>query len=197
SGNDILLEGDNVGSAATIAVNVQSGSLNVQGGNGDGTANGQDAAAVINGQAITAAANDFAFSEGPGSYSFTVTNGFTGAIDPISIDSQAGLYDVVGGNGDGTANGADATAEINGQQLVADNNRFSITTAVGAFEIDFVGGFTGVFDAVTVTSTIAAFNIQGADENGLASGVDAVAVINGTQETAVGNQFLVTGEHGL
>ncbi len=76
-----------------------------------------------------------------------------GSDAQVSVDVLSGKFDVSGGNGNGTANGTDATAVINGQGLVGEANRFTFSDATGSYEIEFVQGFTGNFDTVQVTST--------------------------------------------
>jgi hypothetical protein len=177
SGNTLTLSSSGVGSAATVAVTVNSGTFNTSGGNG--TANGGDAQLIINGQAIVAAGNDVSFSDSVGSYTFTLASGFTGAFSPITVTSANGTFDVVGGNGDQTAQGTDALATINGQALVADGNTFSINTGGGHFTLEIVDGFADALDDIHVESALAEFTINGGDGNGTDSGADGVATING------------------
>jgi len=158
---DLVLRSAEVGSDAAISVVVNSGSFNTTGGNGDGTANGVDAAALINGEAVTATGDNFAFADAQGSYSFAVTSGFTGAFDSVTVTSEA-TFETVGGNGDGTANGQNAIAELNGAQYSSSDNRFDLTTANGQFELEFAAGFTGQFSDITVSSTFDGFEFKGA-----------------------------------
>jgi uncharacterized membrane protein len=179
SGNTLTLRSSGVGSAATVEVDVNSGTFNTSGGNGNGTANGTDAQLTINGQQVVAAGNNVSFSDSLGSYSFTVASGFTGAFSTITVTSSNGEFDVVGGNGDGTAEGADALATINGQALIADGNTFSIDTGGGQFTLEVVDGFSGALDDIEVQSTLAEFTINGGDGNGTDVGADGQATING------------------
>ncbi len=192
-GNQVKLRSTGVGSAATVAVTVTSGSFPVSGGNGDGTANGLDAVAVIDGQTITAAGNQFAFSDAVGSYSFTAVGGYTGSLSAVSITSLAGSFDVTGG---GSASGLDALAEINGVQLTGERNRFEIGEAGGQFKLEFAPGFTGAFDEIAVRSVPDLFFLSGGDEAGLARGADFAAVINGEALTSIDGTFAVAGELG-
>ena len=144
---------------------------------------------MINGNTIAADGNDFQFTEAAGSYSFSVVQEFTGTLDTIDIDSQAGQFAVTGGNGNGTADGTDATAEIDGEQLTGSGNHFSVTTAVGQFELDFAAGFSGAFNSIQIDSTVAEFELADVDLDGRAEGTDAVAEINSVQVTGTGNEF--------
>jgi hypothetical protein len=179
SGNTLTLTSSGVGSAATVAVEVNSGSFNTSGGNGDGTANGTDAQLTINGQAVVGAGNNVSFADSLGSYTFTLASGFAGAFSTITVTSANGSFDVVGGNGDQTADGADALATINGQALVANGNTFSVNTGSGQFTLEIVDGFSGDLDYIEVASVLADFTIEGGDGGGADSGAAGQATING------------------
>ena len=66
-------------------------------------------------------------------------------------------------------------------------NHFAFSQAGGQFEWEFAAGFAGQFDPVTVGSTPHAFQIEGGDGAGAATGVDAVAVINGVELSSASN----------
>ena len=184
------------GAINSINVNSQAGQFNLTGGNGNGTANGTDAHATVNGQTLTGNGNFFQFSDALGSYSFNTVAGFTGAINPINVNSLAGQFDLSGGNGDGTANGTDAVAVINGVQQTGVGNEFNVSDAGGSFQLQFAAGFQGSFDPVTIQSNLAAFNLQGGNGNGLAHGTDFVATINGVNYTNTTNRLTVAGSNG-
>jgi hypothetical protein len=196
-GTQIKFRSVALGSAATVAINVTSGSFPVTGGNGNGTANGTDAVAVVNGQTITGVGNEFTFSDSVGSYSFTSASDFTGAFSSVSIVSQAGSFDLSGGNGDGTATGLDALAVINGTELTGVANRFVFSEPGGQFELEFAADFAGEFSPISVQSVAQPFDIEGGDESGLSAGADAVAVINGVEHASADGQFEVQGAHGV
>ncbi len=67
----------------------------------------------------------------------------------VAIEIQSGTFAVTGGNGDGTADGVDALADINGRSLTGDGNRFNANDNGFRFAIEFEGGFTGTFNTVT------------------------------------------------
>ena len=105
-GRNVRFRSVGVGGTATVGIQVNSGTFNVTGGNGNGTANGTNGVAVVNGQTITGAGNDFQVTTATGNYSFTAASGFTGAFSSVSITSTAGSFAISGGNGDGTAAGS-------------------------------------------------------------------------------------------
>ncbi|HJQ79094.1 MAG TPA: flagellin hook IN motif-containing protein [Lacipirellulaceae bacterium] len=191
SGNNLFLTSTGVGSAATVARIITSGTFNVTGGNGNGTANGTNAQLQINGQPIVAQGNNVAYTDALGSYTFILASGFTGAFNPITITSANGTFDVIGGNGDGTATGADAQAVINGQSLAAIGNTFSINTGGGQFLLELVDGFSGTLDPIDVESSFADFTITGGNGDRAANGIDAQATINGQSYTSATGNFTV------
>jgi len=186
---DLVLRSSGVGSAATIGINVTSGTFAVSGGNGNGTANGLDALATINGQSLTGVANSFTFADAGGSYSFTAAASFLGAISTVTVTSAAGEFDLSGGNGDGTANGVDAQATINGQTITGAGNDFSLTVGGDQFSFSATPGFAGALDPITVESTLATFDLSGGNGDGTAAGADAAAVINGQQVASGTRRF--------
>jgi len=170
-GNTLTLASSQTGSSADLALVVSSGTFNVSGGNGDGTANGVDAVygstpaisgtlqraatqaqLVYDGSAgqvattVTLAGSlgetDITVSEGEAlssveakinndSYKTGITASISGtdlvlsSVDygadvEITVSAAEGTFDVTGGNGDGTANGTDAAAEINGHLISGD-----------------------------------------------------------------------------
>jgi hypothetical protein len=184
------------GALSTITVQSQAGQFDVDGGDGEGAAAGLDAQATINGSALTASGNQFSFTDALGNYAFTAVQGFTGSLSPITVQSQAGEFELSGGNGDGTAAGLDALAVVNGAELTGTGNQFTVVGASGQYELQFQAGFTGSFDPVTVRSEIIGFDFEGGDGAGQAAGADAVAVINGTQVVGSQNRFTITGGGG-
>jgi len=184
SGTTITLNSQGVGSASTIDVAVSSGSFNTAGGNGDGTANGIDALLTLNGQSVTAAGLDVSYTDGLDSYAFTLAAGFTGAFDEVTVTSDNGTFDITGGDGNGTASGADALATINGQAVTAVGSLFSLSIDGGQYELEAAAGFAGVLDTITIASTLADFSVTGGDGNGTAAGTDGTATINGQSLTS-------------
>jgi flagellin-like hook-associated protein FlgL len=89
NGNDIDLTTVDYGITATIAVAVTSGTLDTNGGNGDGTAQGIDATATINGQSLTGDGNRFTLNDNGFTVRFDVTAGFSGALDTITVSGDA------------------------------------------------------------------------------------------------------------
>jgi hypothetical protein len=195
-GNTVIFESTGVGSAALVQINTTNGQFPVSGGDGNGLANGADAVAVINGQTVTASGNQFNFSTALGSYAFTAVQGYTGSLSPITIQSLPGQFDVVGGNGDGTAAGLDALVAINGVQFTGVGSLVTVNDFGGQYQLEFQAGFSGAFDAITVRSEVVGFQIEGGNANGLASGADAVALINGVRHVGSRDGFTVHGREG-
>jgi flagellin-like hook-associated protein FlgL len=88
-----------------------------------------------------------------------------GAGVETSVAVTSGTFAVTGGNGDGTANGTDATATINGVHTdfgsaTVDGNRVTVNQNGFHFEIEFVPGFTGDFNAITVTGDALTFALS-------------------------------------
>jgi hypothetical protein len=179
-----------------VSIQATSGSFPVTGGNGNGTASGANGVAVVNGQTLVGTGNQFSFSDPLGSYSFTAAAGFTGSFAPVSLTSEPGAFDVLGGDGNGAATGLDALAEINGVALTGAANRFAVGGPGGQFQIEFAAGFAGAFDPITVSSVPHTLEIDGGDGAGNARGACAVAVFQGVEQTSADNRFTVTGTHG-
>ncbi len=82
----------------------------IDGGDGDGTANGHDAQLVVNGQTLSGEDNRYWFESNTGSYVLEFAPDFTGSFDVIEVSSQpTGVFAVLGGDGAGTALGSDPT----------------------------------------------------------------------------------------
>lgn len=94
AGNTLTLTTVDYGSAATIAVDVTSGTFNVTGGNGDGTANGTDAELTINGLAVSAeqiSGNTVNYARNGYRFRLELAAGFSGDLDTITIRDDATL----------------------------------------------------------------------------------------------------------
>ncbi|MEE8452527.1 MAG: hypothetical protein V3R99_11455 [Thermoguttaceae bacterium] len=91
----LTLSSDNYGSRADVAVVVDSGAFAVTGGNGDGTANGTNASAVINGityDGATSGAVDgsrFTVNQGGFRYEIAFFDGYTGTFDNVTVGGEA------------------------------------------------------------------------------------------------------------
>jgi hypothetical protein len=59
-----------------------------------------------------------------------------------------------------------------------------------------VQGFTGALSPITVESIAGQFDVQGGDGNGTATGLDALATVNGEALTGAGNRFAIDSESG-
>ena len=94
----------------------------------------------------------------------TLTSVDYGTNAEMSITVSLGTFDVTGGNGDGTANGTDASAQINGLTYSGtnvDGNRFNINQNGFRYSIEFVDGFTGNFDTIGVSGEALTFALSG------------------------------------
>ena len=93
SGNVLTLRSVNYGTRASIAVVVTSGSFPVEGGHGDGTANGTNAVAQLNGRfyssSSTVSGNRFTVNEGGFHYEIEFAGGFVGDFNPITVSGEA------------------------------------------------------------------------------------------------------------
>jgi len=95
----------------------------------------------------------------------TLTSVEQGSDVEISVDVSSGTFDVTGGNGDGTANGTDATATINGTHTddgsaTVDGNRVTFSRNGLHFEIEFAADFTGDFNTITVSGDALTFALS-------------------------------------
>lgn len=80
---------------------------------------------MINGVHYTGTGSTFTIADGTGSFTLDFEGEFTGSFDPITVTSALSVLNMTGGNGDGTANGVDAVASINGQTLSSQTNQFT------------------------------------------------------------------------
>ena len=81
----------------------------------------------------------------------------------MAVDVTSGAFATTGGNGDGTADGTDAAASINGHAVsgaAVDGNRFTVNRNGFHFEIEFAAGFTGDFNTMTVSGSALTFSLQ-------------------------------------
>lgn len=75
-----------------------------------------------------------------------------GAEATIALAVTSGTFNVTGGNGDGTANGANAVVTINGQTPAQVNgNRVTFANNGLHVDLELVAGFTGTIDAMTIS----------------------------------------------
>jgi flagellin-like hook-associated protein FlgL len=79
----------------------------------------------------------------------------------VAVVVTEGTFEVTGGNGDGTANGTDAAAAINGVDVDdVDGNRVTFSSNGLHFEIEFDPAFTGDFDPITVSGDALTFALS-------------------------------------
>ena len=89
----------------------------------------------------------------------TFTSVEYGSDAGIAIDVTVGTFTVTGGNGDGTADGTDATATINGQSYTGDGNQFSVNQNRANVSIEFKEDFSGAFDTMTASGDALTFSL--------------------------------------
>jgi Flagellin hook IN motif len=93
SGNNLVLETVDYGTAATIEVDVNSGTFNLSGGNGDRTAQGVDAIATINDETLTGDGNRFTYNRNGLRFAIEFQGGFEGAFSAITVrDSSVARF---------------------------------------------------------------------------------------------------------
>jgi flagellin-like hook-associated protein FlgL len=91
----------------------------------------------------------------------TLTSVEYGSRIEIAVEVTFGTFDVTGGNGDGTANGTDASARINGIDAAnVDGNQVTINQNGLHFEVEFVPGFAGDFARITVSGDALSFALS-------------------------------------
>ncbi|TWT54323.1 Flagellin hook IN motif protein [Rubripirellula amarantea] len=197
SGNRITLKSTLEGSDGFIDVDVQSGNFNVNGGDGNGYAEGEDIQLNINGNDITGTGNDVTYTDALGSYSFSVNAGFVGNIDPITVTSTNGTFDVTGGDINGTSVGVDAEAIVNGETLVAAGKDFDLAIEGAEFAFSTKADFVGTIDPITIRSERDDFQLFGGDGNGNASGQNGWATINGQSVSSSTDSFDYDSGNGM
>ena len=75
-----------------------------------------------------------------------------GSEETVAIAVQSGTFNVAGGNGDGTANGTDASVTINGQTPAeVSGNRVTFANNGLHVDLDLLAGFTGTIDTMTIS----------------------------------------------
>ena len=85
----------------------------------------------------------------------------TGAT--ASVEVTLGTFNVTGAEADGVAYGTDAVAEINGQTYSGNNvsgNRFTVSQNGFRYEIEFIAGYSGDFDSITVSGSALTFALS-------------------------------------
>jgi flagellin len=81
-----------------------------------------------------------------------LTSSRYGSEASVAVQVSSGTFAVTGGNGDGTANGVDAVATINGTTVTADGLEFHYRSSILKFDLELASSFgTGAVDAMTVS----------------------------------------------
>lgn len=153
SGRNLYFTSNATGSDAIVEINVVSGEFEVRDGNGDGTANGDDRHAVIEGDRVDESGGTFTYAHSKGDFTFEFASDFSGDFDPIQVRRYDAEFEVSGGNGNGLDSGRDGEATINGESITSSSNSFTLDTRRFSATVDFVEGFDGNFDEITVENT--------------------------------------------
>ena len=196
--NTLTLSSQDYGSEATVAVNVTSGTFNVSGGNGNGTANGTDASVTINGQSATnVSGNHVTFAANGLHVSFDVVAGYSGNISAISVADDRVLRFAMGTNTDVTTL---ALGSIHSAFLGGTSGRLSQIASGGTYaglgnntdealrivdeaidELTVIQGQVAAFNGIAVQSSA---ELLDALDVGLASALDTLNGVDAAQEAA-------------
>ena len=99
--------------------------------------------ASVNGDVLTCSSKDY------------------GKDETVAVAVTTGTFAVAGGNGDGTANGVDAQATINGQLQTADGLKFRYRSPSLYFDIELDPSFTtGAINTITVSGKALTFQLD-------------------------------------
>jgi flagellin len=91
----------------------------------------------------------------------TLTGGDFGSESEIGVSVTSGSFVVTGGNGNGTANGVDAVATINGQTVTAEGLKFRYRTSGLKFDLVLNSTYTtGTLDQMTAHGSGLEFQID-------------------------------------
>ena len=153
-----------VSAAATQAALTYTGTLGNTSGAATFTLTGDEGSAVISvasGQSLTNVRDAInAVSDETGvtaSVSGLLNNTLTlssvgyGDHATVAVNVTSGTFAVTGGNGDGTANGTDATVIINGSAASAEGNHVTYATNGLHVTFDLVAAYTGDISAISVS----------------------------------------------
>ncbi|HUT88292.1 MAG TPA: flagellin hook IN motif-containing protein [Thermoguttaceae bacterium] len=150
--------GGNVTDNATFTLTGERGSASITVTSGEDLQD--DVAQRINDQSHLTGVTAFAVDN-----ELTLTSVEYGSGVEISVVVSSGTFSVTGGNGDGTANGTDATATINGTHTdygsaTVDGNRVTFNENGLHFDVEFLPGFTGDFNTITVSGDALTFALS-------------------------------------
>ena len=196
--NTLTLSGQEYGSGALVAVNVTSGTFNVSGGNGNGTANGADASLTINGQTATNVnGNHVTFAANGLHVTFDLVADYTGNISAISVSDDRVLRFALGTDTDVTTL---ALGSIHSAFLGGVSGRLSQIASGGTYsglgdntdealrivdeaidELTVIQAQVSAFNSVAVESSAAL--LEGLDIS-LASAWESLNGVNAAQEAA-------------
>ena len=103
---------------------------------------------------INARSQDTGITASVSGNDLTFTSTDFGSAASVAINVTSVEFDVTGGNGDGTANGIDAQATINGQSITATGNQFEFRSNDFDFDLTLQEGMgLGAVDQISVLTT--------------------------------------------
>ncbi|SMP37886.1 Flagellin hook IN motif-containing protein [Neorhodopirellula lusitana] len=173
------LVADQSGALADITIDSTDRDFDIEGGDGDGNASGLDAVATLNGVEYTGTGNRFEETIDSAQLDFEVTQGFVGAINPVTVESKAAEFSISGGDGNGEASGQNGTATIDGVSFSSATDTFEAIVDGESVQIQFASNFTGTFDDLTLTGGDFVANRSAGSQTYRASGRSQYVEING------------------
>ncbi|MEQ8791803.1 MAG: flagellin hook IN motif-containing protein [Pirellulaceae bacterium] len=174
-GDELVLRSVDNGRLASLRVAVNSGTFNVSGGAGDGTANGVDQV-IASGPAISGRVVEAA-TQASLAYTGTAGNVSGGDTSTFTLTGKRGAASIATTAGEALT---DVRDRIN-----AASHQTGITAAVAGDVLTFTSVDYGTKATIDVNVTSGAFAVSGGNGDGTAQGTNAVAEING--RTITGN----------
>ncbi|MFG0253992.1 MAG: flagellin hook IN motif-containing protein, partial [Rhodopirellula sp. JB053] len=188
------LADDASGTLDPITVASHVGSFSLSGLDENGTAIGVDAEAIINGQTHIATGNDFDVSVNDADVTFSATQDYTGALDPITIRSAPVSFDIEGGDETGTSTGTDGIATINGTSYSSADDTFLIGVDGTEVAFQFAVDHLGTFDPVHISAATSDVRGSYSANTYRAVGTERVVELNGQPLTRDGDRYIVEQE---
>lgn len=137
----------NTTSAATFTITGDEGSAILSVSNGQSLTSVRDAINAVSDETGVTATVSGAFNN-----TLTLSSMEYGTNADVAVTVNSGTFTVTGGNGDGTANGTDATVTINGQAVSSvDGNHVSYAANGLNISFDLVAGYTGAISTISIS----------------------------------------------
>ena len=90
----------------------------------------------------------------------TLSSVHYGTAASVAVTDVVGTFVVSGGHGDGTANGTDAVAQINGLTYTGSGSRFTVNENGFRYAIEFAPGYEGNLSPISVSGEALAFALS-------------------------------------